>query len=302
MTRIAYLACPETLPAALGGFEARRGDAFEHDLMVAALRPAFVARGFDLVEIDWHAPLADFDGFALALIGTTWDYQDHAGEFLAKLRALETAGIAVCNAPSQVEWNIEKTYLRELADRGAQTIPTLWPGAPGARAVREAFDALDCDRVVVKRQVGGGALGQQDFTRDAPPSEDWQFGHPAMIQPFLPAIETEGELSFVFIDGAFNHAIRKTPAKGEYRIQSLYGGREEAIRPSAADIDAAGAIVAAMPGEAPLYARIDMLRGENGGLVVMEAEAIEPYLYPEQGPDLGPKLADAIARRLNSSN
>jgi hypothetical protein len=52
------------------------------------------------------------------------------------------------------------------------------------------------------------------------------------------------------------------------------------------------------PSEPPLYARIDMVRGKDGRLRLMEAELIEPYLYPWQGPRLGDVMADALVRRL----
>tara|TARA_Y100001001_G_scaffold155896_1_gene172159 strand:+ start:793 stop:930 length:138 start_codon:yes stop_codon:yes gene_type:complete len=41
-----------------------------------------------------------------------------------------------------------------------------------------------------------------------------------------------------------------------------------------------------------------MVRLASGELAVMEAEMIEPYLYPEQGPQLGEKMAKAILTRL----
>jgi hypothetical protein len=119
-----------------------------------------------------------------------------------------------------------------------------------------------------------------------------------MIQPFLPAIVEEGEISLIFIDGTFSHALRKRAAEGDYRIQSLFGGREEDFTPSAAELAQAAAALAACPFPAPLYARIDMVRLPSGELAMMEAELIEPYLYPDQGPDLGERLADGVARRL----
>ena len=57
-------------------------------------------------------------------------------------------------------------------------------------------------------------------------------------------------------------------------------------------------MVDALPYSTPLYGRIDMLRMEDGGLALMEAEFIEPYLYPVQGPQLGERLAKAIAKRV----
>ena len=121
--------------------------------------------------------------------------------------------------------------------------------------------------------------------------------HPMMAQGFLPTIQTEGEYSFIFIDGEFCHCLIKRAAAGDYRIQSLYGGKEEAVTPSADDLAAAKAIISVLD-EPPLYGRVDMIRGKDGGLLLMELELIEPYLYPIEGPELGERMAAAAQRRL----
>jgi len=302
MTTVAFLACATTVPSSGDEDVERRGDAFEHDLMVANLEPAFAAHGLKMRVIDWEAPLEDFDGVSCAMLGTAWNYQDSSDAFLAKLDALQAKGVIVNNAPDLVRWNITKTYLRELEEAGVRTIPTLWRETVTEKGVIEALDVFECDRIVVKRQVGAGAEGQELMRRSSLPGPDWSFGAPAMLQPFLPAIANEGELSFIFIDGAFSHALVKRAAKGEYRIQSLYGGTEEVFEPSADDIAAAQAVMDAVPFDTPLYARIDMLRMEDGGakgsLALMEAEMIEPYLYPVQGPKLGERLAQALSKRV----
>ncbi|MFU7527945.1 ATP-grasp domain-containing protein [Qipengyuania sp. ASV99] len=298
MTTIGFLACETTLPLPWGGIGDRRGDAFEHDLMTAALEPAFAQANLTLKVIDWEAPLDHFAGLDLIILGTAWNYQDKPDAFLAKIGELEARGIPVCNSAEVVRWNINKTYLRELAKRGAATIPTRWFSNVSQADLIDAFAAFDCDRLVVKLQVGAGALGQVLIHSEALPGADWRFGHAAMVQPFLPAIAEEGEFSFIFIGGELSHALRKRPAKGDYRIQSLYGGIESAYDPTTEELAAASAIIAAFPFAAPLYARIDMLRGSSNSLMVMEAELIEPYLYPEQGPQLGDRLACAILKRL----
>lgn len=294
MATIGFLACETTLP---GSSDRRRGDAFEHDLMIAALEPAFAAQSLELRVIDWEAPIADFAGIDLVLLGTAWNYQDKSEAFINKLEALATSRIAVCNSPEIVRWNAQKTYLRRLEEAGANTIPTLWHQHVGAAEVEEAFYHFDCEKLVVKRQIGAGAFGQELLTRDEV-ADNWRFEHPAMLQPFLPAIGEEGELSFIFIDGQLSHALRKRPASGDYRIQSLYGGTEEVHQPSDEEARGAAAIIDALPFDTPLYARIDMLRAERGKLMLMEAELIEPYLYPEQGPQLGERLARAILKRV----
>ena len=287
---IAFLACPETLP----GSPTRRPDAFEHDLQLAALREGLGTRA-EVIATDWRAPLEELARFDLAILGTPWDYTEAKEEFIARLEALEEAGVVVANPSAVVRWNADKLYLRELEQRGAVSIPTLWPELPDARDVTAAFDQFGCERVVVKRRVGAGAIGQESFTKGDLRLSGWSMDQAAMIQPFLPAIQTEGELSFIFVRGQFSHALIKRASSGDYRIQSLYGGTETPLDPAPADRAAAAGIMAMLPfDQPPLYARIDMVRLEHGALAVIEAELIEPYLYPLQGPGFGALWADGV--------
>lgn len=292
MKKIAYLASRVTIPGSM----IRRTDSFEHDFTMDTLRPAFAARGMEVVDVCWDDAKVDWSSFEAAIIGTTWDYWDRLEEFLATLEAIE-AKTRLFNPSALVRWNCRKTYLRELEARGAKLIPTLWIDQCGEAEARAAFDTLDADTVVFKRQVGAGAKDQHKLRRgEAIP----EMKHPMMAQPFLPMIQTEGELSFIFIDGEFCHALIKRAQPGDYRIQSSYGGREEVLHPSADDLAAARAILSALD-TAPLYGRVDMLRGDDGGLLLMELEVIEPYLYPKEGPALGERMAEAVAKRIGGA-
>ena len=299
--KIVFLACPDTLPSS----PSRGVEAGLHDHQVAALRAGLagsglVGSGVEVIEADWRAPMEDFAGVSLALIGSAWDYTGAKDAFIARLAALAAAGVRVCNPLDVVRWNADKCYLRELARRGVPSIPTLWPEMPGPQDIAAAFDHFGCDRVVAKRRVGAGAMGQVSFTRGDPAIADWAMDQPAMIQPFLPAIQSEGEYSFIFIDGQLSHALIKRAQAGDYRIQAKYGGVEAPIVPTPADRAAAQGVMAMLPFDAPLYARIDMLRMPDGHLALIEAELIEPYLYPQQGPRLGEMLARAVLRRLKN--
>lgn len=295
--RIAFLACPDTLP----GSPSRRPDAFEHDLLLAAIRAGLGDRAA-VAEVDWRAPLAQLTGFDLAYLGTPWDYTGAKDEFVARLAALEAAGVVVANPVDVIRWNADKLYLAELAARGAPSIPTLWPEQAGPADVLAACDHFATDRVVVKRRVGAGAIGQDSFTRHQPPAPQWRIDQPAMIQPFLPAIQSEGEHSFIFVSGEFSHGLIKQATAGDYRIQSIYGGIEVAVDPAPADLAAAAAVMALLPFAAPpLYARIDMVRLDSGALAVIEAELIEPYLYPLQGPQFGNRMAAGMLALLQGS-
>ncbi len=286
--RIAYLASRVTLP----GSAERRTDAHEHDFTMQALQPAFADLGMDVVDVAWDDADARWSDFGAAIIGTTWDYWDRLDEFLATLERIGTETY-LFNPVDVVRWNIRKTYLRELESRGAPTIPTAWLDRVTPEALADARISLGSDDIVLKRQVGAGAHGQHRLgPSDALPD----MPHPMMVQAFLPAIRTEGEYSFIFIDGAFSHALLKRPTGGDYRIQSSYGGTEVTITPSPADLAAAQSIIDLVDAH-PLYARVDMVRSGDR-LRLMEVEVTEPYLYPLQGPELGQRMADAVARRI----
>ena len=113
-------------------------------------------------------------------------------------------------------------------------------------------------------------------------------------------VETEGETSLIFFDGAFSHAVQKIPVPGDYRVQDDFGASDRPTQVSAAEIAAAAELVAAAGGEhAPLlYARVDMMRDEQGRWVLAELEAVEPSLFFRHDEAAPGRLADALVRRL----
>lgn len=274
-----------------------RDDHWEHDLEFSPLRAACATRGIELTAVIWddrHLVPEAHDAF---VIGTTWDYAERPGQFLATLEE-----IAVCrplfNPLSIVRWNLRKTYLRDLAAKGVPVVPTLWRERADLVSINSAFAELDVDEIVVKPVVGASAWRQVRLKRGEPiPPPEELPPHETMIQPFLHASANEGEFSFLFFDRQFSHCARKISRAGDYRVQSMYGGREEIYAASIAEIEQAQEVLDAL--EWPLlYARVDMMRNANGQLLLMELELIEPYLYPEQGPGFAESFARALAGML----
>ena len=274
-----------------------REDDWEHAWQMNAIRPACRALGLELrVEI-WDDPAFDPSGYDAVVIGTTWDYTQRPNEFLDAL-ARFAGHTRLFNPLSVVRWNLEKTYLRDLATRGAPVVPTVWTEAADATSIQAAFDALDADEIVVKPQVGASAWRQVRLRRgDEMPTADALPPAATMIQPYLPAVASEGEYSFLFFGDQYSHCARKVPKPGDYRVQSIYGAKEEAHEPSSAELKAARAVLALVEGPW-LYARVDMIRDPSGQLVLIELELIEPYYYPAQGPGMGAVFATALEAAL----
>jgi glutathione synthase/RimK-type ligase-like ATP-grasp enzyme len=274
----------------------RRADAHLFDIQLDILRGGFAPHGLTLTPVRWIDPIA-WTRFGAVLVNSAWDYQDRHEDFLATLDRIAALGVPVFNDPGAVRWNIRKTYLRELEARGVPVIPTLWPEAPTHDDIVHAMSAFGIEDVVLKRQVGGGARAQVRYTRANMPEAGSIMDRPGMIQPFIASIATEGEYSFLFVDGEFSHALVKRAKSGDYRIQEAYGGTSQAIDPTPDDRASAQAVLTALA-TPPLYARVDMVRGQAGELLLMELEVIEPFLFPKDGPHIGEMLGAALKKRL----
>lgn len=291
--RVAFLTASCMLP----GHPEEREDSWEHAAEFVPMQAACGARGIALEAVVWNDLSLRATDYAALVIGTTWDYAEQPQHFLKVLEQL-SAERPLLNPLSVVHWNLDKAYMRDLERQGVSIVPTLWREAASARNIDAAFEELACAEIVVKPQVGASAWRQVRLRKgQALPSADELPPGACLIQPFLAAAASEGEYSFLFFDGAFSHCALKRSAPGDYRVQSMYGGKEVIHAPSVAELAQAQAVLNAV-GERLLYARVDMMRGADGELLLMELELIEPYLYPQQGPELGERFAAALSRFL----
>lgn len=263
------------------------------------LSQALALEGISSAASPWTDHVETADGLSdarLVLPLVAWGYHRDAARWLTACATWEAADVSMLNPPSVLGWNSDKSYLGRLAERGAATPETLWVESPTQADVDAAFNRLGCDTLVVKPRVSGGAwktqrLAQGEALIDGPQG-------PAMIQPYLASIETEGETSLLFFGGAFSHAVNKRPVDGDFRIQTQFGGRYRAVQPDAGAMALAERVLAAID-EDLLYARIDLARGADGGWRLMEAELIEPDFYLGQAPDQGRAFARAVRARLS---
>lgn len=275
MMTIGLLASANLLP----GPGKKRDDAFEFDEELGSLRPAFAQLDMMLEPVLWDEADRHAERFNAMLPLMVWDYfEGHERRFLDVMtRANERTRLL--NPPDLLRWNSDKLYLDVMARRGAKVIPTLRVESVTPEDADAAFARFGTDRIVIKPQVGGGAWRQALYRQGDPwPAADTLPPEGALIQPFLPSVVEEGEYSFLYFGGRFSHALVKNAKAGDYRIQSLYGGTETTYTPRPEDIQAADAILATLD-QTPLYARIDLLRGLDGELALIELEMIEPYLY-----------------------
>lgn len=251
----------------------------------------------------WDDPAVDWKRFDAAVIRSTWDYHLSHAAFAAWLIRLEALGVALWNPPAVIRANADKSYLRELEAAGVMTPPTAWLKHGASESLDALLKARGWTDAVVKPVISAGAYRTHRVAlgrKGGQAALDEVLAHSAaMVQPFLPEIVSEGEWSFIFLGGEFSHAVLKTPAHGDFRVQEEHGGKtDRRVPPPALLAQARDAVIA---GPRPcLYARVDGVR-RGGDLLVVELELIEPSLYLSYAPGAATKLAAAIKERLSSA-
>jgi glutathione synthase/RimK-type ligase-like ATP-grasp enzyme len=266
--------------------------------VLTRLKATLEGTGATVVATPWTEHVDDASGLAaydLILPVIAWGYhRDHA-RWLKACATWTGAGLPVANPAAVLGWNSDKTYLARLADKGVPIPPTRWSDGVTQAQLDAAFAETGAPVLIVKPTVSAGAfrtlrLTPGEVLTDAPDG-------PAMIQPYLKSIETEGETSLLFFGGRFSHAVNKRPVPGDFRIQVQFGGLYAAVTPDAEALALAQQVLTAV-NEPLLYARIDLARDDAGGWVLMEAELIEPDFYLDHDPAAGAGFARAVSERL----
>jgi glutathione synthase/RimK-type ligase-like ATP-grasp enzyme len=254
------------------------------------MRRPLEAAGLQVTGQVWTEATPDAD---LILPLLAWGYHFEPQRWRATVDGLEAAGARLMNPPSVLRWNADKSYLERLGRLGAPVAPSIAVEALSEAALAEARDAFGTGRLVVKPRISAAGHRTVRLEPGQAAGEELPEG-PALIQPYLPAVEDEGELSLFYFGGRFSHAVAKVAKEGDFRVQVQFGGRSAPAEPDPAALTTAEAVLAAVE-EPLLYARIDLIRDLHGRWALMEAELIEPDLFLQCAADAGAAFAEAVA-------
>lgn len=263
-----------------------------HDVFVRQAGPLDSA-GFAIAGPAWVDE--DLGRFDLVMPLLAWGYHHAPEQWRETVGRWEAAGFKVANPPSVLRWNSDKLYLGRLAARGAPVVPTLFLDRVGEEDLHAASVRFGTERLIAKPQASASAY-QTIRWSPGDPLDGGPTG-PAMIQPFLPAVQQEGEISLFYFGGAYSHAIRKRPGEGDFRVQPEHGAMLTAHVPAADELAAAETILGAVD-EPLLYARVDLLRLPDGTPALMELELVEPDLSIELDPGGGRAFVEAVRRAV----
>jgi glutathione synthase/RimK-type ligase-like ATP-grasp enzyme len=258
------------------------------------LREAIERRGHPVVPAVWGAPV---DQGATVVLRATWDYVDDPQRFLAWLDHLDDQGATVHNPTTVVRWNMHKRYLLDLEARGVPIVPTRLLARSSPVRLDDVARATGWDDVVVKPAVGATARltihqAREGREQTAAHLATLLAAEDVLVQPFVPSIVADGEVSIMAVAGTPTHAVRKRAKPGDWRVQVNFGGTDERIDLDDELVSTARRVLDALD-QAPKYARVDVARFD-GELHLMELELIEPDLYLDLAPEKAELLAEAV--------
>jgi glutathione synthase/RimK-type ligase-like ATP-grasp enzyme len=268
----------------------------------SALRNA----GAEVTIAEWDRP-HDWSRFDVALLRSTWDYPHRLVDFLVWAEAVSRK-TTLLNPFPVVKWSSDKHYLNDLSKRGVPAVPTRFiePGERADQLITQLLSESPTEEFVVKPAVGAGSRDAQRFGRDEEADAARHAlrmlneNRSVLLQPYLARVDEHGETALIYFEGEFSHAIRKGPIlkRMEGPQTGLFAKETVTARiPDAPELSVATRALQAMPFDPPLYARVDLIRDEDGP-VVLELELIEPSLFFPFAAGSAERFAEAVAGRV----
>ncbi|MFH5884322.1 RimK family alpha-L-glutamate ligase [Halalkalibaculum sp. DA3122] len=266
------------------------------------LKDPLASLGWNVSDISWRTREVDWSRFDVVIIRSPWDYQQDPDRFMNVLKEIDHSTARLENALELVQWNIDKTYLRDLEQRGVNIVPTRW-GRKSDKLDQQKllswFDYFDAEEIVLKPTISAGAddtyrltitKAKQRVDELAEVFADRAF----MVQPMMQNIVDEGEFSLIYFGEEYSHTLLKTPKPHDFRVQEEHGGRLKTVEPEKELRRVSDQLMAKIE-PTPLYSRVDMVR-EGDSFSLMELELIEPSLYFNMDPGSPERFANFLDR------
>lgn len=286
-------------------------------------------------KIEWQ----DYDFVSLRMcrgLHLDADFISKVIDLSIQLKSVKDKTIPLCNPLIIVKAGIDKAvYLKTLEQQGINIVPTQWISSEENKSIMNLMTERGWNQVILKPTIS--TLSWQTFYIEqrgnkflisAPEFQDTKpFSYncnlskkadakqsvdpeqvfqqlkaendSVIVQKFMPKILTQGEVSFVFIDGVFSHAVKKIVADGGWVAHELFGGKNIMTQVSQQDELWATKVyekITDLYGEL-LYGRVDAIADEQGNLKLLECELIVPRLFLNEGRAVD-RYADAILKHI----
>jgi glutathione synthase/RimK-type ligase-like ATP-grasp enzyme len=256
------------------------------------LPEAFSKIGIEAVIAVWDER-KNWSSFDAVLIRSPWDYSKRFPEFNKCLDAIERAKIPLIHNRTLLDWNMDKLYLLDLAEKGIDIVPTRHTRNYQSKDAAKAFIEFGTSQIVVKPAVGAGGHDTWKINPAGIATTEPLYGKATLLQPYYPNIVKKGEHSLIFFKEKYSHSVTKIAKAGEFRVQDDHGGTVHPFQPTTEQINKAENWLTKLPYKT-LYARVDVVEAENGDFHIMELELVEPELFFRFSDGGEVKFAEAV--------
>lgn len=286
-----------------------------HDDDLAPLLDACASAGLHARAVAWDDPTVSWGRFDAALLRSPWDYTERLSEFLAWCDRLDQQ-LPLLNPVHVVRWNTDKHYLSDLATTGVPVVATTFvePDAEPLQALQAFLAADPGAEFVVKPTVSAGARDTQRYARAQEFAASNHVarlldqGRSVMLQPYLPAVDRAGETALIYFDGRFSHAAGKGPllqpdaavTATPFTAGDISSRKADTEELAVGERTLAAAARLLQLSQPLSYARVDLIRGDDGRPRLLELELTEPSLFFAQAPGSADRFAAALASRLSA--
>lgn len=210
---------------------------------------------FDVTTVGPRDAAEAVDGFDLVVVRNSGPVLGYAEAYARFRDRIVASGVPVYNELTGRADMLGKTYLLEMHEQGMPVIPSALPGR---------LDRLpSATEYVVKPLHGADSVGLTFVNRAGLLDLDQP---DVLVQPRIAML---AEISFVFVDDEYQYALTTSPGNERWELREYEA--------SAADLSFANRVLAWNGIEHGIQ-RVDACRTEDGSLLLVELEDLNPYL------------------------
>ena len=122
--------------------------------------------GWMAEEISWKNEEVNWNDYSSVIVRSTWDYQNDSEKFLNVLEKINNSSAHLENNLDLMRWNMNKSYLFDLENKGIRIVETIWEKSFNPNTVFQYFDKLKSDEIILKPNISANADNTFRLTRE----------------------------------------------------------------------------------------------------------------------------------------
>jgi hypothetical protein len=267
------------------------------------LARSLTALGRRVERVSYQDANFSWDSSKTAVLRSAWELKDSKENFDEFMRYYDETSSRTAFFNYDVDqWiKTKEHYTWDLARAGIKTLDFVYITPDNVTTLEDIMSQNNWDAVVfkpashseVREMVTRENVGEKELIWQQYSKRDEM-----LVQNFQSEI-AKGEVSIIYIGGVYSHAVLKVPEEGEFNIHYGYAYLHE---PTDEEMAFAQDVYSAMTqqGFSPVFARIDIVRDNNGALALMELKIRSAILYLSFYPEAAEALAVVLDNTIDN--